>query len=101
MCKKQFVGLCLCFNQEFLVSTLVFKPKVNCELQRYFLAHVAAANNAVRCMELLLPKLGNVNITDRLGRTCLHLAAYFGHYEMVELLLVSGGVSVNQVSCRF
>ena len=49
-------------------------------------------------MELLLPKLGNVNITDRLGRTCLHLAAYFGHYEMVELLLVSGGVSVNQVS---
>jgi ankyrin repeat protein len=48
-------------------------------------------------MEHLIPKLSNVNITDRLGRTCLHLAAYFGHYEMVELLIVTGSVSVNQV----
>lgn len=60
-------------------------------------AHVAASHNAVRCMELILPKLTNVNITDRVGRTCLHLAAYFGHYEMVELLIVTGGLSVNMV----
>jgi ankyrin repeat protein len=62
-----------------------------------FSAHVAAANNAVRCMEILLPKLNKVSIADRVGRTCLHLAAYFGHYEMVELLIVTGGVDVNQV----
>jgi len=49
-------------------------------------------------MEVLLPKLNNANITDRVGRSCLHLAAYFGHYEMAELLISTGGLSVNMVS---
>ena len=31
-------------------------------------AHVAAANNAVSCMRLLIPAMSNVNITDRMGR---------------------------------
>ncbi len=63
-------------------------------------AHVAASNNAVRCMEKLLPRLSNVNITDRAGRTCLHMAAYSGHYDMVELLLGEGGASANHTDKR-
>ena len=31
-------------------------------------AHVAAANDAVPCMRLLIPAMSNVNITDRMGR---------------------------------
>ena len=45
-------------------------------------AHVAAANDAVACMRLLIPAMSNVNITDRMGRTCLHLAAYFAHHKV-------------------
>ena len=45
-------------------------------------AHVAAANDAVSCMRLLIPAMSNLNITDRMGRTCLHLAAYFAHYQV-------------------
>ena len=47
--------------------------------------HVAAANNAVRCAELLVPSLTNVNVSDRAGRTSLHHAAFNGHKE-VELI---------------
>jgi serine/threonine-protein phosphatase 6 regulatory ankyrin repeat subunit A len=44
--------------------------------------HVAAANNAVRCAELLIPSLTNVNVSDRAGRTSLHHAAFNGHKEV-------------------
>ena len=30
--------------------------------------HVAAANNAVECVSSIIPKLSNINITDRAGR---------------------------------
>ena len=50
-------------------------------------AHIAAANNAVRCMECLIPNMSNINITDRMGRTSLHLAAYYGHYDVNEWFL--------------
>ena len=30
--------------------------------------HVAAANNAVGCVSSIIPKLSNINITDRAGR---------------------------------
>ncbi len=30
-------------------------------------AHIAAANNSVRCMELILPKMGCIDISDRVG----------------------------------
>ena len=30
--------------------------------------HVAAANNAVDCGSVIIPKLSNINITDRAGR---------------------------------
>lgn len=44
--------------------------------------HVAAANNAVECVEVMLPQLLNISITDRGGRTSLHHAAYNGHHEV-------------------
>lgn len=44
--------------------------------------HVAAANNAVGCAEVMLPHLPNISITDRGGRTSLHHAAYNGHHEV-------------------
>ena len=47
--------------------------------------HVAAANNAVRCAEALIPHLTNVNVSDRGGRTSLHHAAFNGHKEVFVL----------------
>jgi len=44
--------------------------------------HVAAANNAVKCAELVIPVLNNVNMSDRSGRTSLHHAAFNGHLEV-------------------
>ena len=51
--------------------------------------HVAAAQGAVECVELLEPKIGNINITDRAGRSGLHHACYAGHVSMVSWLLPS------------
>ena len=44
--------------------------------------HVAAANNAIKCAELLIPSLTNVNVSDRSGRTSLHHAAFNGYHEV-------------------
>jgi len=46
--------------------------------------HVAAANNAVKCAEFIIPCLTNVNVSDRSGRTSLHHAAFNGHLEVVS-----------------
>ena len=51
--------------------------------------HVAAANNAVKCAEYLIPMLTNVNVSDRAGRTSLHHAAFNGHVEVYFLVIVS------------
>lgn len=44
--------------------------------------HVAAANNALRCAEVIIPLLSSVNVSDRGGRTALHHAALNGHSEV-------------------
>lgn len=44
--------------------------------------HVAAANKALRCAELIIPLLSSVNVSDRGGRTALHHAAVNGHTEV-------------------
>ncbi len=49
---------------------------------------------------LLCGRMSNVNITDRSGRTCLHMAAYFGHYDMAELLLGEDDASVDHTDKR-
>ena len=47
-------------------------------------------------MELLLNhKDIKINAVNQLGRTALHLAAYFGHYEVVQLLLAQNNIDVN------
>lgn len=70
-------------------------------------AHIAAANGSLECLRILLDpppalidsepvsKLSNVNMADRSGRSCLHLAAYHGH-EAVCKLLMEGGALVDQ-----
>ena len=42
-------------------------------------AHVAAANDAVPCMRLLIPAMSNVNITDRMGRHAAYSAHHLNH----------------------
>ena len=49
--------------------------------------HVAAAQGAVACVELLEPKIGNINITDRAGRSGLHHACYAGRTSMVSRII--------------
>lgn len=44
--------------------------------------HVAAANNAIDCVKVLLPHLNDVNVADCFGRTALHHAAHSGHIEV-------------------
>lgn len=46
--------------------------------------HVAAANNALRCAEVIIPLLSSVNVSDRGGRTALHHAALNGHTEVLR-----------------
>ena len=47
--------------------------------------HVAAANNAVKCANYIIPLLSSVNVSDRAGRTSLHHAAFNGHLEVKNL----------------
>lgn len=61
--------------------------------------HVAAANNAVRCAEYIIPLLTNVNVSDRAGRTSLHHAAFNGHKEVrLKLNYINIIFSVSAVS---
>lgn len=48
--------------------------------------HVAAANKAVKCAEVIIPLLSSVNVSDRGGRTALHHAALNGHVEVSVLI---------------
>lgn len=48
--------------------------------------HVAAANKAVKCAEVIIPLLSSVNVSDRGGRTALHHAALNGHVEVSALI---------------
>lgn len=47
--------------------------------------HVAAANKALRCAEVIIPLLSSVNVSDRGGRTALHHAALNGHTEVLQV----------------
>ena len=62
--------------------------------------HIAAAQNAVPCMELMLGNVANVSSADQGGHSGLHHAAHLGHYEMVELLLDKGHVPIGPTDKR-
>ncbi|CAF3655177.1 unnamed protein product [Rotaria sp. Silwood1] len=53
-------------------------------------------DNEIEKVRSLLPFIGNINIINRIenstGSTCLHVACYYGHREMVEMLLEYGAV---------
>ena len=57
--------------------------------------HVAAANNAVKCADFLIPLLTNVNVSDRSGRTSLHHAAFNGHLEVWYSMLLLNLLQIN------
>ena len=58
--------------------------------------HIAAANNAVACMEQMIDSMtSNFDLSDKGGRSGLHHAAHLGHYEMAELLIDKGKVPVD------
>lgn len=50
--------------------------------------------NQVDRVRSILPKIGNINIINKIqtpsGSTCLHVASYYGHRNMVEILLDYG-----------
>ena len=76
-------------------------------------AHLAAANGSIDSLKVLLSPPGlsphalnneipvkqavkaNLNMSDRSGQTCLHLAAYYGHEEMCRVL-IEGGANITQ-----
>lgn len=60
--------------------------------------HVAAANNSLRCAEVIIPLLSSVNVSDRGGRTALHHAALNGHTEVLQRL-ADGPVGVSAACC--
>ncbi|CAF5035497.1 unnamed protein product, partial [Rotaria sp. Silwood1] len=53
-------------------------------------------DNEIEKVRSILPFIGNINIINRIqtstGSTCLHVACYYGHREMVEMLLEYGAV---------
>ncbi|CAF5006359.1 unnamed protein product [Rotaria sp. Silwood1] len=52
--------------------------------------------NQVEKVRSILPKIDNINIINKIqnstGSTCLHVACYYGHQHMVQLLLEYGAL---------
>lgn len=49
--------------------------------------HFAAMNNQYEICEIVLNGGVNKDLKTKVDRTPLHLACYYGHYRIVELLL--------------
>lgn len=48
---------------------------------------VAARYGSLECVQRVLTAAGDVNATDALGRTALHMACWFGHNSLIPILL--------------
>ncbi len=51
--------------------------------------HVAAANRAMKCVDILIPYMSSLNAADRFGRTALHHAVHSGHAEVRQELTLN------------
>jgi ankyrin repeat protein len=51
----------------------------------------------VVCFRTLLARGADINAADRVGNTCTHVAARFGHYQLVATL-VAAGADINRRS---
>ncbi|KAL1490310.1 hypothetical protein ABEB36_013026 [Hypothenemus hampei] len=85
----------------FLNIKLLKQKIVNIQLQeeshKNFLFKAAQENNVgIASFVLDNFKDANVNVTDKNGKTVLHLAAEYGNYDMVQFL-VAKGVNVNAI----
>lgn len=57
--------------------------------------HFAVVNNSVPVTNVLLDAGVNLDVKTKVDRTPLHLAAFYGHEEIAEMLLSSGKCMVN------
>ncbi|CAF4791320.1 unnamed protein product, partial [Rotaria sp. Silwood2] len=53
-------------------------------------------DNEIEKVRSILPFIGNINIINKIqntsGSTCLHVASYYGHRDMVQVLLEYGAI---------
>ncbi|CAH8631719.1 unnamed protein product [Schistosoma rodhaini] len=73
-------------NQKFEKLLL---PNISKQLQYYLNKALlrASHNGLIDLVELLLNAGANIHALDKYGRSCLHLAAKFGHVKVIEHLL--------------
>jgi serine/threonine-protein phosphatase 6 regulatory ankyrin repeat subunit A len=60
--------------------------------------HAAAFNDNIDCMQLLVSRGGATNLADNMGRTPLMMAAYFGHTNVVDLLMSRLSLPVEKLN---
>lgn len=86
-CHCMWLRLYFFCSQETVETLLRHQADVNARDKNWQTPlHIAAANNAVRCAEYLIPLLTNVNVSDRAGRTSLQHASFNGHKEVTSLV---------------
>lgn len=57
--------------------------------------HFAVVNNSIAVTNVLLDAGVNLDVKTKVDRTPLHLAAFYGHEEIAEMILSSGKCMVN------
>ena len=83
-------------GREAVVKLLLSKgaeadPKLTTGVTPLFnAAGPGAERNGKACVEILLARGADINVTDDQGRTLLHTAAYYGNKEVTEILLAHG-----------
>ena len=50
-------------------------------------------------VDVLIPYLANVNVTDRAGRTSLHHAAFNGHVEVQIIMCTAHDKHCSEKNC--
>ena len=83
-----------------VLAALEAEPDVNIASIHHFTPLMLAAREEhLSLVKMLLDKGANPNLSHPNGRTALHLASSGGHEEIVQVLL-AGGADINAVSKR-